>query len=139
MDPQPTTIKNFNYVATALPGTFAAATISSSDPSVAPVVQNLLLTSTGNATYNVAGTQNPSNEALTGTYTLNDNSIPAAPLGGTGAIALTTPSVNYVIYAIDGNANDAITDFMMMGTCVPQAPATTCASGPASSIMFAQE
>jgi hypothetical protein len=138
MTPQPT-LKNFQYAPSELPGTYAAETISNSDPSIAPVVQNLLLTSTGNATYNVAGIQNPGNVTLTGAYTIADNPP------GLGAITLTAPSAaTYVIYAIDasaisGTTNDVITDFMMMGTCTPQPPATTCSSGPPSSIIFAQQ
>ena len=131
MDPQPS-LKNFSYTASELPGTFAAATIGNSDSSIAPVVQNLLLTSTGNATYNVAGTQNTQNssQALTGTYNLTGLGAGA----GTGTITLTAPAANYVIYAIDANvvtgtANDVITDFMMMGLT----------SGTPSSIIFAQQ
>ena len=63
MDPQPS---KASYAPTELPGTYASATISNSDSSIAPVVQNLLLTSTGGATYNVAGTQNPGNLMLSG-------------------------------------------------------------------------
>ena len=132
MDPQPTTLKNFSYTPSELPGTFAAATIGNSDSSIAPVVQNLLLTSTGSATYNVAGIQNTQNssQALTGTYNLTGFGAGA----GTGTITLTAPVANYVIYAIDANVvtgttNDVITDFMMMGLT----------SGTPSSIIFAQQ
>jgi len=131
MDPQPS-LKNFSYTASELPGTFAAATIANSDSSIAPVVQNLLLTSTGSATYNVAGTQNTQNssQALTGTYNLTGFGAGA----GSGTITLTAPAANYVIYAIDASAvpnstNDVITDFMMMGMT----------SGTPSSIIFAQQ
>ncbi|MGA9494277.1 MAG: hypothetical protein ACLP0H_02960 [Terriglobales bacterium] len=145
MDPQPS-LKNFGYGGSELPGIYAAATVSNSDSSVAPVVQNLLLTSTGftpagTPTYLATGIQNPGNVSLTnGTYTINNNATGA----GTGTITYTSPGVTYVIYAIDataiaGSPNNVITDFMMMGTCTPQAPATTCSSGPASSIMFAQQ
>ena len=54
---------------------------------------NLLLTSPGNQTYNVAGTQYPGAQAVTGTYTLT--------FTGTGTIVLTAPAANYVIYAMD--------------------------------------
>ena len=50
MYPQPT-LKNFSYTFTELPGVFAAATLSNSDPSIAPVVQNLLVTSPGAVSY----------------------------------------------------------------------------------------
>jgi hypothetical protein len=121
MDPQPS---KASYAPTELPGTYASATISNSDPSIAPVVQNLLLTSTGGATYNVAGTQNPGNQMLSGgKYTMTST--------GVGTITLTAPPPpTNVIYAIDFDAvNSVVTDFMMMGTT----------SGTPSSIMFAQQ
>jgi hypothetical protein len=120
MDQQPT---KASYTPSQLPGTYASATISNSDSSIAPVVQNLLLTSIGGATYNVAGTQNPGNQGLSGKYTMTGT--------GVGAITLTAPPPpTNVIYAIDfDSANSVITDFMMMGTT----------SGTPSSIMFAQE
>jgi len=128
MDPQ--LPASFDYTPSELPGTYAAATIGNSDSGIEPVVQNLLLTSTGNATYNVAGTQNPGNGTLTGTYTMTNNSSG----GGIGTITLTSPPppavTNYVIYAIDANStNSVITDFMMMGLT----------SGTPSSIIFAQQ
>lgn len=121
MDPQPSTA---SYTPTELPGTFAAATISNSDSSIAPVVQNLLLTSTGGGTFNVAGTQNPGNQALSGgKYTMTSS--------GVGTITLTAPPPpTSAIYAIDfDSSNSVITDFMMIGTT----------SGTPSSIIFAQE
>ena len=124
MDPQPS---KASYAPTELPGTYASATISNSDSSIAPVVQNLLLTSTGGATYNVAGTQNPGNQMLSGgKYTMTGT--------GVGTITLTAPppptAATNVIYAIDFDAvNSVVTDFMMMGTT----------SGTPSSIMFAQQ
>ncbi len=124
MDPQPS---KASYAPTELPGTYASATISNSDSSIAPVVQNLLLTSTGGATYNVAGTQNPGNLMLSGgKYTMTGT--------GVGTITLTAPppptAATNVIYAIDFDAvNSVVTDFMMMGTT----------SGTPSSIMFAQQ
>jgi hypothetical protein len=130
MDPQ-LTPNNFSYAPSEMPGTYAAATIGNGD---SPLVQNLLLTSTGNATYVVAGTENPGNGTLSGTYTMNNNSAG----GGTGTITLTSPPhgavANYVIYAIDasgisGSSNAVITDFMMMGLT----------SGTPSPIIFAQE
>jgi hypothetical protein len=140
MDPQ-LTPNNFSYTATEMPGTYAAATIGNSDSAVTPVVENLVLTSTGSATYNVAGVQNPGSQPLAGSYTL----VGIGAGAGTGTITLTTPaSQTYVIYAIDastapGTSNDVITDFFMMGSCAPQPPATTCSSGPPSSIIFAQQ
>ncbi len=93
----------------------------------------------GTPTYVLAGTQNPGNQSLTGAYTLTGTTAP-----GTGTITLSTPaSQTYVIYAIDastvsGTTNDVVTDFMMIGSCTPQAPATTC-SGTPSTIIFAQQ
>jgi hypothetical protein len=123
MDPQPS---KASYTPTELPGTYASATISNSDPSIAPVVQNLLLTSTGGATYNVGGTQNPGNQMLSGKYTMTST--------GVGTITLTAPppptAATNVIYAIDFDAvNSVVTDFMMMGTT----------SGTPSAIIFAQQ
>jgi len=137
MEPQPA--KGFSYTPTELPGTYAAATIGNSDPSVTPVVENLLLTSTGNATYVVTGTQNTqsggSQSLGMGSYTLNNNSAG----GGTGTITLPAPVpppsvATNVIYAIDANVvtgtkNNVITDFFMMGTT----------GGTPSSIIFAQQ
>jgi hypothetical protein len=98
-----------------LPGTFAAATTSSGDSAVSPLAANLLLTSPGNAAFNVSGTeyQNLGSAAVTGTYTMN--------VTGTGTIPLTVPSTqNYVIYAVDtagctgSNPVCTILDFFMI-------------------------
>lgn len=138
MDPQ-LTPNGFSYTPTELPGTYAAATIVNSTSGVTPVVENLLLTSTGNATYNVTGTQNTqsggSQSLGMGSYTLNNNTAG----GGTGTITLPAPVpppsvATNVIYAIDANVvtgtkNNVITDFMMMGTT----------SGTPSAIIFAQQ
>jgi hypothetical protein len=136
MAPQPS-LKNFAYAPDELPGTYAVATIGNSDPALAPEVQNLLLTSTGGATYVVAGTEYTSSgasESIAGSYTINYSS----PGAGTGTVTLTDPAAplvtNYVIYAIDasaisGTGNDVITDFMMMGLT----------AGTPSTIMFAQQ
>jgi len=123
MDPQPS---KSSYTPTELPGTFAAATISDSDPTLVPVVQNLLLTSPGGSAFNVTGAQNPNNQTLNGMYTMT--------VTGTGSITLTAPPPPSVatnaIYAIGFDvANSVITDFMMIGTT----------SGTPSSIIFAQE
>jgi len=138
MIPQPS-VNNFEYTGTEMPGTYAAATISNSKSSIVPVVQNLLLTSTGynskgQLTLNVAGTENPGSVTLTGSYTIANNPP------GLGAITLTTPATTYVMYAIDasaisGTSSDVITDFMIMGTCSPQ----PCSTAPPSSIIFAQQ
>jgi hypothetical protein len=143
MTPQPS-LKSFEYTGSEMPGVYAAATISNSDSSLAPIVQNLLLTSTGVTpagipTYLASGIQNPGTVPLTnGTYTMNNNNTG----GGTGTITYTSPAVTYVIYAIDANSvpgsNDVITDFMMMGTCTPPAN-STCSTGPPSTIIFAQQ
>ncbi len=140
MDPQPTNLKGFSYAPSELPGVYAASTVDSSDFSLTPVVQDLLLTSTGNSTYNVTGTQYPlnGNGALTGTYTVTDNSIPAGGVGGTGTIALTSPPPPAVatnaIYALDasnapGTKTPVITDFWLMGTT----------SGTPSALIFAEQ
>jgi hypothetical protein len=141
MTPQPAAISG-SYSPSEMPGTFAAAPISDSNSSPAPAVENLLLTSPGGQAFNLAGTQNPNNVSLAGTYTMT--------FSGTGTITLTAPSAaTYVIYAIDATTisnpanskfpNYAITDFMMMGTCTPQGSPATCSSGPPSPIIFAQE
>jgi hypothetical protein len=137
MEPQ-LTPANFSYTPTELPGPYAAATIPNCTFGVTPVVQNLLLTSTGSATYVVTGTQNTpsgSQSLGTGSYTLANNSSG----GGTGTITLPTPVpppsvATNVIYAIDASlvpssTNAAITDFFMMGTT----------SGTPSSLIFAQQ
>ena len=136
MNPQPT-VSGFIYAPSELPGTYAAATVGNSDPGLALTVDNLLLTSPGGVTYNVAGTQNPGSVPLTGSYTLTDT--------GVGTITLTAPSAaTYAIYAIDATTvsnpadsslpNFAVTDFMMIGTCAPQ----PC-SGTPGSVIFAQQ
>ncbi len=134
---QQVTPSGFSYTPTELPGTYAAATIGNSDSGITPVVENLLLTSTGSATYVVSGTQNTQNgsQPLNGSYTLANNSSG----GGTGTINLTAPVpppsvATNVIYAIDASTvpsskNAAITDFFMMGTT----------SGTPSSLIFAQQ
>ncbi|HEX7424969.1 MAG TPA: hypothetical protein VF311_13945 [Terriglobales bacterium] len=129
MDPQPAKASG-SYAPSEMPGTYAAATISNSDPTVVPVVQNLLLTSPGGTppAYNVTGTQNPGSQTLTGTYLVT--------LSGTGMIALTAPAAaTSAIYAIDVDVTTfTVTDFMMIGTCAPQ----PC-SGVSSSVIFAQQ
>src|SRR5258708_10775320 len=108
MDPQPS---KASYTPTELPGTFAAATISNSDPSVAPVVQNLVLTSTAGATYNRCGTPNAGKQTLSGwKYTMTSSG------GGTITLTAPPPPTN-AIYAIGfDSSNSVITDFMMIGT-----------------------
>jgi hypothetical protein len=125
MDPQ---TAGAIYVPTELPGTYAGATISNSGSSPSPTIENLLLTSPGGTppVFNVTGTQNPGNVALTGTYTMTD--------AGTGTITLTAPgAATFAIYAIDvappNTARSVITDFMMIGTT----------SGTPSSVIFAQQ
>lgn len=137
MDPQPTSLKNFSYAPSELPGTFAAAPVPDSNSTlVTPAVENLLLTWPGGDVSNVGGTQDPGNQTWTGTYTLNSFGTGS----GTGTITLTAPSAaTYAIYAIDATTvpnpaysalpNYAITDFMMIGTT----------SGTPSSVIFAQQ
>jgi hypothetical protein len=122
MYPQPLK-QSGSYAPSEMSGTYAAATISNSSSSIAPVVQNLLLTSPGSTVYNFAGTQNPNNQTLTGTYTMT--------LPGTGVVTLTAGApATAAIYAIDfDSTNLVITDFMMIGTT----------SGTPSSVIFAQQ
>jgi len=85
-----------------LPGTYAAATVSGGNYGVQPIIDNLLLTSSGGNTpvYSVSGTQyqDPTvvSQPVTGLYTVNDL--------GVGTIALTAPPPpspqNYVIYVL---------------------------------------
>jgi hypothetical protein len=132
-----------------LPGTYAAATTASASPAVGPIAANLFPTwaqpssGSGSCTSEcLTGTQYPGNQTMTGTYMLSDS--------GTGSIALTAPSTEtYVIYVVNTtgckttakNANPAcaVQSFYVMGSCTVVSPATTCSTGPASSILYAQE
>jgi hypothetical protein len=118
------------FAVSELPGTYAAATISSASAATTPIAANLLLTYAGDA---VGGTQyifpTPGAQAVTGTYNLNTS--------GVGTIALTAPSAqNYVIYSIDSTGCTGqgfvceIQDFMMMAV-------DTANQDP--SILFAQQ
>jgi hypothetical protein len=124
MYPQPSK-ESRSYGSSQMPGTYAVATKSNSSSSIAPMVQNLLLTSPGGGVFNVAGAQNPGNKPVTGTYAITT-------FDGTGSITLTAPPPPSVatnaIYALDA-ANSVITDFFMIGTT----------SGTPSSIIFAQQ
>lgn len=82
----------------ALAGTFAAATATSSSPSIAPLTMNLLLTSPGNAVFNVTGTENPGGIAITGGAYGVDLTVSPTP-----ALSTTTGSgtSNYVLYDVD--------------------------------------
>jgi hypothetical protein len=124
MYPQPAK-ESGSYGSSQMPGTYAVATNSNSSYSIAPFVQNLLLTSPGGGVFNVAGAQNPGNKPVTGTYAITT-------FDGTGSITLTAPPPPSVatnaIYAVDA-ANFVITDFFMIGTT----------SGTPSSIIFAQQ
>ena len=135
MNPQ-STLNNLLFAVDELPGAYAAATVPGGASSVAPLVQNFVLSETGSGSSPdvVAGAQNPNNISLAGTYTLSDNSTG----GGTGTITLSSSpppaGANYVIYVIDasgvaGTSEVVITDFMMMGLT----------SGAPSSIVFAQQ
>jgi hypothetical protein len=119
-----------------LPGTYAAATTSSSNSEVVPLAANLLATiqttpATGALTYNISGTQYPApQQTVTGTYTMS--------FSGTGTIALTAPATqNYVIYVLGTsgctstqNPVCAIQDFLMMDVDK---------TNPNASIIFAQQ
>lgn len=137
MHPEPT-IKDFFYAASELPGTYASASVPNSNSTATPAVENLLLTSTGGQTYNVAGIQNPGNVMLTGNYAINFGT-------GTGTITLTSPAAaTYVIYPLDVTTvtnpaysaapNYAITDFLMIQTGAAQGAAI-----PSSAVIFAQQ
>lgn len=91
------------FANSSLTGTFAAATNSSSASSVTPLALNLLLTSQGNSTFDVNGTQYPPGTAgnVAGTYNITSN--------GTGTIGLTAPATaDYILYAVDA------TDFYLI-------------------------
>ena len=95
MDPQ---TGNGAFSPAGLASTYAVATGSSATSAVVPVAANLLLTSTGIGTYNVAGTQyvggtSLQTQTVAGAYTVM--------FSGTGTITLTTPAASYVIYAVD--------------------------------------
>ena len=132
MDPQPAK-ESGSYSPSALPGAFAAATTSNSSSSIAPLVQNLVLSWSGTGV-DVTGVQNPGNHTLTGTLNDKNNNNTFFDTG-VGTVTLTAPSAaTYAMYAIDATAvpNSSfyvITDFMMIGTT----------SGTPSSIIFAQE
>jgi hypothetical protein len=116
-----------------LPGTYGAATTSSGSSLVVPAASNLLLTSPGNAVFNIAGTQYPGSQTVTGTYTFINSTAGA----GVGTIALTAPAAqNYVLYILDTtgcvgtNPVCAVNDFFMMDVDKTNTDA---------SIIFAQE
>lgn len=83
-----------------LPGTFAAASTSSGNSTVAPIAANMLLVYPGSGAANVvSGTeyQYPGMQTLTGSYTFGAS---AAGIGA-GTITLTAPAAeNYVIYVL---------------------------------------
>lgn len=81
------------FVPSAAPGTYALATNSNSVPGIAPLAMNMVLTSTGNQTYNVSDPEYVETAgSLSGSYTLMST--------GTGTIALTAPgAADYIIYA----------------------------------------
>jgi hypothetical protein len=138
MYPQPI---NQTYVPSELPGAYAAAAVSNSEPSIAPAVENLLLTWAGAGT-DFTGVQNPGNQTLTGTlYTTSNGTVTSTFFAsGAGITTLTAPSAaTYAIYAIDVTIlpnpanpaipNPVITDFFTMGTT----------SGSPSALIFAQQ
>jgi hypothetical protein len=91
------------FANSSLTGTYAAATSSNSAASVTPLAMNLLLTSPGNSTFNVSGTQYPPGTpgSVTGTYNITAS--------GTGTIGLTAPgTADYILYAVDA------TDFYLI-------------------------
>jgi hypothetical protein len=104
MNPQVGPKQNSGIFAnSSLTGTFAAATNSSSASSITPQAMNLLLTSQGNSTFDVNGTEYPPGTPgnVAGTYNITAS--------GTGTIVLTAPSAtNYILYAVDA------TDFYLI-------------------------
>lgn len=83
------------FANSSLTGTFAASTNSSSAASVTPLAMNLLLTSQGNSTFAVNGTEYPPGTAgnVAGSYNITAN--------GTGTIGLTAPgTADYILYAV---------------------------------------
>jgi hypothetical protein len=92
MDPQDGSLA----APTQLPGTFAATTVSSTTSGVLPTASNLLLTSTGNATFPISGTQYPGVHSVSGLYTLLGT-------GATGSVSgtIVLGSSHYVFYPID--------------------------------------
>ena len=96
MDPQ-----NNNAIApSALPSTYAVATVSNATSGVVPMAANFLLTSPGGGVFDVGGTQYPLVQTVTGTYNLH--------LDGTGPITLTAPAANYVLYTVDASTFEMI-------------------------------
>lgn len=103
-----------------LPGTFAAASTSSGNSTVAPIAANMLLVYPGSGAANVvSGTQYqyPGMQTLTGSYTFGAS---AAGIGA-GTITLTAPAAeNYVIYVLGTSGCTAtspvcqITSFFMI-------------------------
>jgi hypothetical protein len=96
MDPQ----SGNAFAPTQLPSTYAVVTGSSATSGVSPIAANLLLTSTGNQTFVVAGTQYPGAQPVTGAYTLSSD--------GTGTITLTAPAAKYVLYTVDATHTEMI-------------------------------
>lgn len=83
------------FANSSLTGTFAAATSASGASSITPQAMNLLLTSQGNSTFDVNGTEYPPGTAgnVSGTYNISAN--------GTGTIGLTAPgTADYILYAV---------------------------------------
>jgi hypothetical protein len=96
MDPQ----QNNAFAPSQLPSTYAVATVSNATSGVVPMAATLLLTSLDSQTHKVAGTQYPGAQTVTGTYGLSNN--------GVGAITLTAPAANYVIYTLDATTLEII-------------------------------
>ena len=96
MNPQTGPKQNGGIFAnSSLTGTFAATTNSNSASSIIPLAMNLLLTSQGNSTFAVNGTQYPPGAAgnVAGTYNITAS--------GTGTIGLTAPgTADYILYAV---------------------------------------
>jgi hypothetical protein len=105
MDPQ---VGSGSIAPAALAGPYAAATTASGSSGVLPIAANLVLTSPGNATFDVSGTLDitgQSEKTVAGTYAV------AGTGNGTIKVTPTGQSAqNYIIYVLDP------THFMMMNT-----------------------
>ncbi len=121
-----------SFSGSVLPGTFGAATISSGTSSVTPMAANLLITYNGGSKDNLAGTQYPGSQTVTGTNDFGGNANGA----GIGTLTLSAPAAaTYVIYVLDTTGCTStpvcsVDDFFMMDVDK---------TNPVASILFAQQ
>jgi len=120
MTPQKSPPKSIGlFTPTAIASTYAVATNSNSSSTVAPLTMNLLLTSPGNNAFNVTGVQNPGNQTVTGTYTLDS-------FTSLGTFVFTAPAAHYILYPI------SLTDFYIIQDASKD-------TGVSSAILFAAQ